>query len=254
MQMKTYFVTDAHLGSWAFKDKYYNEKKLVRWMDSIKADCEALYMLGDMIDFWFEYKLVVPKGYTRFFGKLAEFTDAGIPVYWFAGNHDIWLFHYIQEELGVTVYHREMEKTLHGKKFLMGHGDGLGDPSRQFRILRRIFHSRLNQKMFAFIHPRQGLWFGMNWAKNSRLKRVDQPEAYLGEDKEFLVQFSKKNAAEKGAEAPSFYIFGHRHIILDLMISAQSRVIILGDWISQFSYGTFDGTNFQILFFEDENT
>jgi UDP-2,3-diacylglucosamine hydrolase len=250
--MKTYFVSDAHLGSWAFKDKPENEKKLVRWMDSIKADCEALYMLGDMIDFWFEYKLVIPKGYARFFGKIAAFTDAGIPVYWFAGNHDIWLFHYVQDELGVTVYNDEIETIIHGKKFFMAHGDGLGDPSLNFRILRRIFHSRFCQGLFAFVHPRQSLWFGLNWAKNSRLKREKQPESYLGEDKEYLIQFSKKHAAENGENAPDFYVFGHRHILLDLMISSKSRVVILGDWIHLFSYGEFDGRDFQMHYFEED--
>jgi UDP-2,3-diacylglucosamine hydrolase len=248
--MKTYFVTDAHLGSWSFKDKLANEKKLVRWMNSIKTDCEALYMLGDMIDFWYEYKLAVPKGFARFFGKIAEFTDAGIPVHWFTGNHDIWLFHYVQEELGVTVHTQELEIMIHGKKFLMAHGDGLGDPSRNFRMLRNIFHNRGNQRLFACINPRIGLWFGLNWAKHSRLKRGDEPEKYLGEEKEFLVQFAKKDAAKKKAEAPDFYLFGHRHILLDLMLSARSRIVILGEFFYLFSYASFDGTNFEIATFD----
>lgn len=249
--MKTYFVSDAHLGSWVLQDRLANEKKLVRWMDSIKPDCEALYLMGDMIDFWFEYKQAVPKGYTRFFGKIAEFTDAGIPVHWFAGNHDIWLFNYVQEELGVTVYRQETEVLIQGKKFFLAHGDGLGDPSRQFRMLRRIFHNRFNQKLFNCLHPDLGLKFGLNWAKHSRLKREYNPETYLGEDKEYLIQYSKKHLAEKGADAADFYIFGHRHILLDLMISAKSRIIILGDWFRLFTYASFDGTVLELLSFEE---
>ena len=252
-QMKTYFVADAHLGSLAFNNSLYNEIKLVRWMDSIKADCEALYLLGDMIDFWFEHRLVIPKGYARFFGKIAEFTDAGIPVYWFTGNHDIWLFDYVQKELGVIVFNEAIETVIHGKKIYMAHGDGLGDPSLQFRILLRIFHNRFCQTLFAAMHPRQSIWLGLEWAKKSRLKREREPEVYLGEDKEYLIQFAKKHADEYGENAADFYIFGHRHILIDLMISSKSRIIILGDWIHQFSYGELEDNDFQLKIFKEEN-
>lgn len=248
--MKTYFVSDAHLGSWAFDDIRANETKLVKWLDSIQSDCEALYLMGDMIDFWFEYKLVVPKGFTRFFGKLAAFTDQGIPVHWFCGNHDIWLFEYMQKELGVTVHHGPTEVVMYGKKFYLAHGDGLGDPSKSFRFLRGVFHSKLNQKLFAFLHPRIGMWVGLKWAKQSRLKRGDEPEKFLGEEKEYLIQFAKKHSKEAGSEAPDFYIFGHRHIMLDLKISAKSRVVIMGDWVEIFSYAQFDGTDFSLELYE----
>jgi UDP-2,3-diacylglucosamine hydrolase len=249
--MKTYFVSDAHLGSLYLEDRLANEKKLVRWMDSIRPDCESLYLMGDMIDFWFEYKQAVPKGYARFFGKIAEFTDAGIPVHWFAGNHDIWLFDYVQTELGVIVYREETEVLIQGKKFYLAHGDGLGDPSREFRMLRKVFHSKVNQKLFSWLHPNLGMKFGLNWAKHSRKKREYNPETYLGEDKEYLIQFSKRYIAEKGADAADFFIFGHRHILLDLMLSAKSRIIILGDWFRLFTYASFDGTDFELLSFEE---
>jgi UDP-2,3-diacylglucosamine hydrolase len=249
--MKTYFVSDAHLGSWAFRDKRTNEKKLVRWMDGIKADCEALYLLGDMIDFWYEYKYAVPKGFNRFFGKIAEFTDQGIPVHWFCGNHDIWLYSYVQEELGVTVHKGPLEVILHGKKFFLAHGDGLGDPTFGYKALHHIFHNKLNQRLFSFLNPRLGLWFGLKWAKHSRLKRGDGPEEYLGEDQEFIVQFAKEQARSAGPDAPDFYVFGHRHILLDLMISSKTRIIILGEWFRLYSFGSFDGTNFMLEMYED---
>lgn len=248
--MRTYFISDAHLGCLAFKDGPENEHKLVEWMNYIKPDCEALYLLGDMIDFWYEYKLTVPKGFVRFFGKIAEFTDAGIPVFWFTGNHDIWLFSYVQKELGVTVLKDHLETELYGKKIFMAHGDGLGDPSFQFRLLRTIFHNRVCQVLFSSIHPHLGLGFGQKWAKHSRLKRGPDPEIYLGEDKEHLVLFAKKHASENGENAPDLYIFGHRHILLDLSISRKSRVIVLGEWFYHYSYGVLGKEGFELCHFE----
>lgn len=249
--MKTYFVSDAHLGSKALKDKFFNEKKLVRWMNEIQPDCEALYLLGDMIDFWFEYREAVPKGYARFFGKLAEFTDAGIPVYWFAGNHDIWLFDYVQKELGVQVVQGSLSISIKGKQFFLSHGDGLGDPSFMFRLLRGIFHSRACQRLFGWIHPDMGLTFGLNWAKHSRLKREDHPETYLGENQEYLIQFVKNEIREKGDQSADFYIFGHRHIVLDLQLSVKSRIVILGDWFQHFTFASFDGEHLELVNFEE---
>jgi UDP-2,3-diacylglucosamine hydrolase len=248
--MKTYFVSDTHFGSLAFKNKTEKEKKFVRWLDSIKPDCEALYMLGDMIDFWYEYKMVVPKGFTRFFGKISEFTDSGIPVYWFAGNHDIWLYNYVQEELGVKVIIGLYETNIYGRKVLMAHGDGLGDPSVNFHILRSIFHCRFCQVLFSMINPRFAMAFGLNWAKKSFMKRGKEPEVYLGEDKEHLILFSKDYATKEGENAPDLYIYGHRHIMLDLYISRRSRIIILGEWLSLYSYGVMDNNGFELCQFE----
>ncbi len=250
--MKTYFVSDTHLGSLAFTNNRQNELKLVRWLDSIKQDCEALYLMGDMIDFWFEYKHVVPKGFVRFFGKLAEFTDSGIPVYWFIGNHDIWLFSYVQHELGVKVMKGTVETTLHGKKVILAHGDGLGDPSVTFRLLRSIFHNKTCQRLFRMVNPYFGLGFGLQWAKHSRLKRGPGPEIYMGEEKEHLVQYAKQDAILRGKEAPDYYIFGHRHILLDLSISVKTRVIILGEWFYHYSYGVLDDNGFELFTFDEE--
>lgn len=254
MPSKAYFLSDAHLGSLAVPNNKENERLLVKWLESIQADCAALYLMGDMIDFWFEYATVVPKGFVRFFGKLAEFTDKGIPVHWFTGNHDIWLFEYVQNELGIQVSYGPKEIECFGKKLYLAHGDGLGDPSSTFKLLRSIFHNRTSQRLFRWIHPDVGLAFGLQWAKNSRLKRGPEPEQYLGEDKEFLVRFAKSDASLKGENAPDYYIFGHRHILLDLLINKRSRIVILGDWIEHFSYAVLDEKGLILTNLSDNNS
>jgi UDP-2,3-diacylglucosamine hydrolase len=247
---KIYFVTDAHLGLRADVPVAGNEKKLVRWLDSIQADCGALYMLGDMIDFWYEYKEVVPKGFVRFFGKLAEFTDAGIPVYWFAGNHDLWLFSYVQQEMGIVVYNEAQELDILGKSFYIAHGDGLGYAPFSFRIMNGIFHSPFCQALFKILHPDLGISFGLRWSRHSYYKRKTMELAYLGEGKEHLIQFAKKHLTT-AKPAPDFYVFGHRHILLDLQLTRDCRLVIPGDWIREFSYATFDGKDLVLEHFEE---
>lgn len=235
-----YFLSDAHLGSRAIKHRRTQERKLVRFLDEIKEKASAIYLMGDMFDFWFEYKNVVPKGFTRFLGKLSELTDYGVEIHFFIGNHDVWCFDYLKEECGVIIHKTPATVEIEGKLFYLAHGDGLGDPDKMFRLLRKMFHSPFLQKCFAMIHPRWAIDFGLQWAKHSREKRVNgyDPE-YLGEDKEFLVKYSKEYL--KMHQDVNFFIYGHRHIMLDLMLSRESRVIILGDWINYFSYAVFDG-------------
>jgi UDP-2,3-diacylglucosamine hydrolase len=250
ISLKTYFIADAHLGCLAFDNGAEREKKLVQWLDAIQPTCEALYLLGDMIDFWYEYKWVVPRGYVRFFGKIAEMTDSGIPVYWFTGNHDIWLFNYVQQELGITVFTQPIEIELYGKKLFLAHGDGLGDPSFRFRLLRSIFHSKTCQRLFSLLHPHLAMTIGMQWAKHSRIKRGLGPEQSKGENQEILVQFAQRHAAQAGPDAPDYYIFGHRHIMLDTLIPSNCRVFILGEWLYLFSYGEMDETGFHLKRFD----
>ena len=254
-EKKIYFVTDAHLGSTAGIPVRDNERRLVRWMDSIRPDCEALYLMGDMIDFWYEYRRVVPKGYARFFGKLAEFTDAGIPVRWFAGNHDIWLYSYVQDELGVEVIRQPMETLIKGHRFFLDHGDGLGDPHLGTRFLAWFFNNRFNQWLFSNLMPANlGMKLGNAWSRHSFEKRkCDGSAGYLGEDKEYLVAFAKQHSAQAaagGRPVPEYYVFGHRHIVLDLQLASGSRVLIVGDWIKEFTYGVFDGDSFEIRSWE----
>lgn len=245
-----YFASDAHFGAKTLKNSIENEKRFVRWLDSIKHDAEAVYLVGDMIDFWFEYKHVVPKGFTRFLGKLAELTDMGVKVHWFIGNHDIWIFGYIQQETGVIVHHQPLIKELGGKKFFIGHGDGLGDNSVAFKIIRSVFHNKLAQRLFAWIHPDWAISFALAWSKSSRESGSREYKDYLGEDKEHLVIYAKKFLQTQ--PEINFFVFGHRHIMLDLMLKRESRVVILGDWIQHFSYAVWDGNDIRLEQFEVE--
>src|SRR3712207_857585 len=188
-----YFLSDAHLGSLAIAHRRTQERRLVRFLDSIKEKAAAVYLLGDMFDFWNEYRYVVPKGYTRFLGKLSELTDMGVEVHYFTGNHDIWTYGYLEEECGVILHRKPQTVELFGKEFYLAHGDGLGDPDHKFKLLRKLFHNPLCQKLLNFMHPWWGMQIGLKWAKHSRLKRADGKEVpFLGEDKEHLVLWTKE--------------------------------------------------------------
>ena len=235
-----YFISDAHLGSLATEHRRTQERRLVRFLDDIKDKAEAVYMLGDMFDFWYEYKHVVPKGYTRFLGKVSELTDNGVEVHYFTGNHDIWAYGYLEKECGVILHRKPTTVELHGKTFYLGHGDGLGSSNRSFRFIRSVFHNRLCQKLFSWLHPDIGVKFGLNWAFHSRMKRKDGKEVpYLGEQREPLIRYSKEYLKEH--PDVDYFIFGHRHIEIDFMLTKQSRLLVLGEWISLFTYAVFDG-------------
>lgn len=248
-----YFISDAHLGSLAIPHRRMQERRLVNFLDSIKHKATAIYLLGDMFDFWNEYRYVVPKGFTRFLGKISELTDMGVEVHYFVGNHDLWTYGYLEEECGVILHRKPATLEIMGRTFFLAHGDGLGDPDRKFKLLKRCFTNRFCQRMLNFFHPRWGMSLGLNWAKHSRLKREDGKEPpYMGEDKEYLVLFAKDYL--KTHPDIDFFMFGHRHIELDLMLTHHSRVMLLGDWIWQFTYAVFDGQNmFMENYAEGEN-
>lgn len=240
MGKNVYFLSDAHLGSLAIPHGRTQERRLVRFLDSIKEKASAVYLLGDMFDFWNEYRYVVPKGYSRFLGKLSELTDNGVEVHFFAGNHDLWTYGYLEEECGVIVHKAPVTTEIYGKVFFLAHGDGLGEPDNKFKILRKLFHNRTCQRLLNFVHPRWGMALGLNWAKHSRLKRADGKEVpFMGEDKEFLVRFARDY--KRSHPNIDYFLFGHRHIELDLPIDKSTRMLILGDWIWQFTYAVFDG-------------
>jgi UDP-2,3-diacylglucosamine hydrolase len=217
------------------------ERRLVRFLDSIKEKAAAVYLLGDMFDFWYEYKYVVPKGFTRFLGKISELTDMGVEVHYFTGNHDIWAYDYLAEECGVILHKQPQTIELYGKIFYLATGDGLGDPNKSFKVIRSIFHNKTCQWLFSGLHPRWGMWFGLTWAKHSRMKHGmgGDPPDYMGDDKEHLILYTKKYIQYHSNV--DYFIYGHRHIEVDKQLTKKARVIILGDWISQFSYVVYDG-------------
>ncbi len=235
---KVYFLSDAHLGN-ASSD----EGRLVSFLDSIKGSAKAVYMLGDMFDFWYEWRRVVPKGFVRFLGKLAVFVDSGVEWHYLIGNDDIWAGDYLERECGVILHRGPITVEIDGKRFFLAHGDGLHEPSKGFLFIRSIFHSRVCQWLFSnLLHPDVAMWFGMTWARKSREKHSGDGELpYQGEDKEPLVLFAKEHMRTVGG--CEYYIFGHRHIELDLMLRRDVRMMILGDWISQFTYVEWGGSH-----------
>ena len=240
---KVYFISDLHLGAATLDKPLDYERRVVRFLESIKNDCSELYLLGDIIDFWFEYKRVAPQGFTRFLGKLGEMSDSGIKIHWFTGNHDIWIFDYIPRETGAIVHHEAMEVTLQGKKLYLAHGDGLGEDTLGYKLMAGFFRNKTCQWLFSCIHPDWALALAHKWSSHSRLKGSKFPE-YLGEDREFLVKFAKEYLKEHADT--DYIIFGHRHIMLDLMLSRTNRMMILGDWITHFSYAVLETGNLSL--------
>lgn len=284
---KIYFLSDAHLGSRATQDSRERELRLCRFLESIRHDASAIYLLGDIFDFWFEYHNVIPKGFTRFLGKLSELTDAGIAVHFFTGNHDMWAFEYLHDECGVILHTVPCEISLPANDTttrttaFLGHGDGLGEDNRSLRLLRGIFQSRLCRWLFRNVFPADwGMEFGLRWAKSSRLKHDGSligengdalqvspdgtvingmgdiltrngalGESFRGENEEPLVIFSKQYLQEH--PDISFFIFGHRHIELDLMLSRTTRILILGEWLRSFTYAVWDGEHMLLDNFDE---
>lgn len=252
---KVYFFSDAHLGIPDQESSRMRERKLLRFLDQIKVNAHEIYIMGDLFDFWFEYKTVIPKGFTRLFGKLAEIVDSGIPVYFFRGNHDIWAFNYLEEEIGIKIYREPQRKEILGKKFYLAHGDGLGRGDHGYKFLKWIFEQKLNQWLFRWLHPDWGLAMGLFWSRRSRYaneareaKEMEVPvQRPVIESR--LPQFAK-SLLDSG-EQIDYFVMGHWHIVRNLELSKDSRFIFLGDWITRFSYGVFDGHEFKMLKFED---
>lgn len=252
MRTASYFLSDLHLGTHTESPtaRIERERKVVRWLDSIKDDAATIYLLGDILDYWYEYRYVVPRGFVRFLGKIAELSDLGIEIHWFIGNHDIWIFDYLPAELGIKVHKSPCIVKLGDVNVYLAHGDGLGRTPLSFRFLRAIFHSRFCQWLYSSIHPRWTVAFANRWSSHSRKHGDDIP--YRGEDNEFLVRYAKDYLADSSHPHIDYFIFGHRHIMLDLMLARDSRVVILGDWIQHFSYARYaDGVLTLEQFLED---
>lgn len=247
---KIYFISDAHLGIPDEHSSKLREKKLVQWLDMVKADALEIYIMGDLFDFWFEYKTVVPKGFTRLFGKLAELTDSGIEIHFFRGNHDIWAFDYLQQELNLILHRKPLVKELLGKKFYLAHGDGLGRGDMGYKFIKWVFERKINQWLFKWLHPDWGLALGLFWSRRSRyanesreMRAIQEPVMRAVEDSRLPV-FAKQ-LLESG-EKIDYFVMGHWHIMRNMELKPGTKFIFLGDWITRFSYGVFDGNTFEL--------
>lgn len=236
---KIYFASDFHLGVPDPASSREREQRICRWLDEVSEDAAAIFLVGDLFDFWFEYSTAVPKGFSRFLGKLAELTDRGIPVHLFTGNHDLWMFGYLEQELGVSVHHHPIVLLTGNIKILVGHGDGLGPGDGTYKILKRIFTSRFAQFIFSWLHPDIGIRLAHRWSRNSRIANTRKEEEFKGKDREFLLSWCRDTQATRHHD---WYIFGHRHLPLDLEVAPGSRYINLGEWVNFSTYAEFNGT------------
>lgn len=235
---KIYFNSDYHLGVPNYEKSLEREKKVVAWLEEIRKDAQEIYLMGDLFDFWFEYKYTVPKGYVRLLGKMAEIVDSGIPIYVFSGNHDMWMFGYFEKELNIPVFHKPQTREWNGKKFYLGHGDGLGPGDYGYKFLKKIFRNRLCQIAFSMIPASWGMGLANFFSQRSRHANGDADAKFLGEENEWLVVYCKEVLAKEHFD---YFIFGHRHLKLEIDLNENSRYINLGDWIQYFTYAVFDG-------------
>ncbi len=249
---KIFFASDFHLGADAQLSSRDRERQLVRWLDSIAPEAEAIYLVGDLFEFWFEYNSVIPKGYTRFLGKLAALRDQGIAIYAFTGNHDLWMSGYFEEELGIPVYKKPIQIILKGKHFFIGHGDGLGPDDIGYKIMKKIFVWPPNQWLYKWIHPDWGVFIARFFSKKSRAATPEAERNWMGDNREWLLQYCLRKLSL--GIAPDYFVFGHRHLPIDrLLPNGKSRYINLGEWMHACSYAVFDGHDMKVYFFENEN-
>lgn len=257
---KIYFISDFHLGAPDYAASLQREKIIVQFLDEIKNDAAEIFIVGDIFDFWYEYKKVVPKGYVRLLGKLAELADAGILIHFFAGNHDMWMRDYFKKELNIPVYYAPLEFERNGKKFLIGHGDGLGPGDHGYKRLKKIFRNPFCKWLFGILPPRAGMGLANYLSRRSRIKTGASEEVFLGEDKEWLIIYCKEVLKKKYFD---FFVFGHRHLAIDYRLSpvslsggvagGEARYINLGDWIRYYTYAVFDGQTMILKSYKGNN-
>ncbi|MEZ4797040.1 MAG: UDP-2,3-diacylglucosamine diphosphatase [Flavobacteriaceae bacterium] len=240
---KIYFSSDNHLGAPTQKESLPREKKFVAWLDEIKDDAAAIFLLGDLFDFWFEYKKVVPKGFTRTLGKLAEISDSGISIYYFVGNHDLWMNGYFEEELNIPVFHKPQEFFFNKTSFFIGHGDGLGPGDKGYKRMKKVFTNSFSKWLFSWLHPDLGVRLAQYMSVKNKLISGNEDEKFLGEDKEWLIQYCKRKLQENHRD---YFVFGHRHLPLEIDLEPNTKYINLGDWISYYTYGVFDGEKMEL--------
>jgi len=240
---KVYFASDNHLGAPTMKESRVRELKFVRWLDTVKKDAGVIFLMGDLFDFWFEYKTVIPKGFTRTLGKLAELSDAGIQIHYFVGNHDLWMNGYFEEELNIPVYHRPHQYTINGTSFFIGHGDGLGPDDKGFKRMKKVFTNPVAKWFFKWLHPDLGVRLAKHLSVSNKLISGDDDAKFLGNDKEWLVLYAKRKLESQHFD---HFIFGHRHLPLEIELKKDSMYTNLGDWIKYYTYAEFDGSKLSL--------
>ncbi|SOD82809.1 UDP-2,3-diacylglucosamine diphosphatase [Spirosoma fluviale] len=239
-----YFASDFHLGTPSIQKSLDRERAVVAWLDAIRHDADVIFLVGDVFDFWFEYKHTIPKGFIRLQGKLAELTDAGTRIILFTGNHDMWMNDYFTKELGIPVYRNPRRYAINGKQFFIGHGDGLGPGDFVYKRLKTVFESKLARGLFRWLHPDLGIGVAQAWSRRSRMSNQEKGEDhFLGEDREWLMLYSREIEAKLHHD---YYVFGHRHLTLDLAVTPSSRYINLGEWVFAKTYAVFDGSQLSL--------
>lgn len=241
---KIFFASDFHLGAPDYQSSRIREDKIVRWLNSIQDEAAAIFLLGDIFDFWFEYEKVIPKGFIRFISKITALRDRGIPIFFFTGNHDLWMKDYFTLELDIPVFSHPIEMEINRKKFLIGHGDGLGPGDQKYKFLKRIFTNPVCQWLFKWIHPDVGITLAQKWSGNSRItNNLNNEDTFKGEEGEWLWEYCRTVNLQMHFD---YFIFGHRHLPLELPVEKDSLYINLGEWVNQCTYGEFDGEKFHL--------
>ena len=245
---KTYFASDFHLGIDGAQTSIEREKLIVEWLDAAAPDMQALYLVGDVWDYWFEYGQVIPKGYSRILGCIGRLRDAGIPIYYFTGNHDMWMFRYLTDEFGIPIYREPVTHTIDGKKFYIGHGDGLGPGDHGYKMIKKIFANPVSQWLFEKIHPNTGIKLMKFFSGTSR--QHTEVETFLGPEKEWLIQYAREILRKEDFD---YFVFGHRHLPIDFDLGIKgARYINLGDWLKYNSYAVWDGTSLKLSYYKPQ--
>lgn len=244
---KIYFLSDFHLGAPNHAESLVREKRIVKFLDEIRNDAQIIFIVGDLFDFWYEYKKVVPKGFVRILGKLAELTDSGIIIKFFVGNHDMWMNGYFEKELNIEVFFEPQPFDFNEKKFLIGHGDGLGPGDHRYKFIKKVFRNKISQAFFGMLHPSWGIGMANYFSRKSRATTGKEDEKFLGEDKEWLISYCRERLEKSYFD---YFIFGHRHLPVEFKLNNKSVYVNLGDWIKYFSYAVFDGENLSLKYYE----
>lgn len=245
---KIYIASDFHLGATYIGANRKREKVIVNWLNKIRDDAHTVILLGDIFDFWFEYKHVIPKGFIRLQGKLLEMVDEGINISMFTGNHDMWMFDYFPLELGIQVYKEPITFKVNGINIMMGHGDGLGPGDHKYKFLKKIFQNKFLQWAFSILHPNLGIGIARRWSDHSREYSMSNEKPFMGEN-ELLYRYCQEIEKENHHD---YYIFGHRHLPMEMNITENSKYINVGEWINYYTYSVFDGLTLKLLSFKDE--